>query len=262
MNRYWWVLGAWMLVQSGALAQACNRQSPAHSVALLELYTSEGCSSCPPADALLGKLRGAGIGPDRAVLLSLHVDYWNHIGWKDPYSQAAFTERQRWMSDLAMMRTIYTPEFFVAGKELRNWSGGVDAAVKRVNARAAQANIGIALGTPTAAGLPLEVKASAARAGKLFVALYESGITSRVKAGENDGRTLKHDFVVREWLAPLPLRGDGKASVSRVLPMPRGGVAANLGVAAFVQTDEGEVLQALSLDSCATSAGTGARKGG
>ena len=230
---------------------------------LLGLSTWEGCSSCPPADAFLGSLRGAGIGPDQAVLLSLHVDYWNTIGWKDPYSRAAFAERQGWMSNLAMMRTIYTPEFFVAGKELRNWSGGVDAAVKRVNAKAAQANISIALGAATKAGLPMDVRASAARAGNLYVALYESAIATRVKAGENGGRTLKHDFVVREWLTPVPVGRDGKAALSRVLALPAGAAPGNMGVAAFVQTGEGEVLQAVSLDTCAlTSAGNGARTGG
>lgn len=263
MKRYWWALGAWALVQGTALAQSCSRQSPAHGVALLELYTSEGCSSCPPADAFLGTLRGAGIGADRAVLLSLHVDYWNYIGWKDPYSRATFTERQRWMSDLAKTRTIYTPEFFVAGKELRNWSGGVEAAVKRVNDKPAQASVSIALGAATAAGLPMDVRASGARGGKLHVALYESAIATKVKAGENEGRTLRHDFVVREWLAPVPVGRDGKAALSRVLALPAGALPANMGVAAFVQTAEGEVLQALSLDTCpATSAGTGARKGG
>src|ERR1700739_1342795 len=105
-----------MIASPVMAANACRAQSPAHRVALLELYTSEGCSSCPPADQYVAGLRASGVTADQAVVLSEHVDYWNYIGWKDPYSRAAFTERQRWLSDLAGSHTIYTPEMFIAGR--------------------------------------------------------------------------------------------------------------------------------------------------
>lgn len=245
-------------------AGSCSLQSPAHRIALLELYTSEGCDSCPPADQFLSGLRGAGIGPTQAVLLSMHVDYWNYIGWKDPYSRAAFTERQRWLSDLAGSRTNYTPEMFIGGRELRGgpgggWAGGVPAQVKRINDQAALADIAITLGAPAGGGLPVTVKASSAQAGKfkLYIALVESGLASQVTAGENRGRLLRHDFVVREWLAPIPLSADGgngksTAGLSKVLALPAGAVTANgkFGISAFVQSDKGEVLQALALPVC------------
>lgn len=257
MNTFWRGLGLIAALQSVAApvlaAQACSAHSPAHTLALLELYTSEGCSSCPPADQFVGGLRAAGVASDQAVLLSLHVDYWNYIGWKDPYSRAAFTERQRNLSELAGSRTIYTPEIFVAGRELRKWSDGVPAAVKRINATPARANISIALGQAGAGGLPVTVSAAAPAAGKgdtLFIALTESGVASRVTAGENQGRTLKHDFVVREWLAPVSLGRDGTAAVSRALAIPPGAVLKNLAVSAFVQSERGEVLQAFSQGVC------------
>lgn len=240
-------------------ANSCSAHSPAYRVALLELYTSEGCSSCPPADQYIGGLRAAGVTPEHAVLLALHVDYWNDIGWKDPFSQAAYSERQRWLTKLAGSRTVYTPELFVAGQELRGgvdrWTGGVPAAVKRINAQPAQAEIRITLGQAGAAGLPVEVNASATHDGKLFVALVESGLASKVTAGENSGRLLRHDHVVRTWLAPVPLSADGKAgvnmaTVTRTLPLPPGAIAGKLGVSAFVQSERGEVLQALSLSTC------------
>jgi hypothetical protein len=234
----------------GAMAQGCSARSPAHTVALIELYTSEGCSSCPPADQFLSSRRGAGIRPDQAVLLSLHVDYWNYIGWKDPYSHPQFTARQRWLSDLARTRTIYTPEFFVAGKEARDWSGGLDAAIKRINGMPAQAGIAISMGAPVVAGLPVQVNASGPAGAKLFLALAENGIATKVGAGENGGRTLRHDYVVRDWSAPVTLGSDGKAVLSRTIPIPRGAFASSLGVAAFVQSEQGAVLQALSLDAC------------
>lgn len=240
-------------------ANSCSARSPAYRVALLELYTSEGCSSCPPADQYVSGLRASGVTPEQAVLLALHVDYWNDIGWKDPFSHAAYSARQRWLTGLAGSRTVYTPELFVAGQELRGgvdrWTGGVPAAVKRINAQAAQADIRITLGQASAAGVPLEVNASAARGGTLFVALVESGLASKVTAGENSGRLLRHDHVVRAWLAPVALSAGGKAgvniaTVTRTLPLPPGAAPDRLGVSAFVQSERGEVLQALSLPLC------------
>ena len=253
MNTFWWLAVCAALQGAAApvlAAQACGGQSPAHGVALLELYTSEGCDSCPPADKFVSGLRAAGVAPEQAVLLSLHVDYWNYIGWKDPFSRAAFTERQRWLSDLAGTRTIYTPEIFIGGKELRGWARDVPASVKRINDRPAQANIAIALGPAGAAGLPVEVKADARQGGTLYVALVESALAVNVTAGENRGRTLRHDFVVREWLPPLELARDGKAVLVRTVPLPQGAVYKNLGVSAFVQSARGEVLQAFSLPAC------------
>jgi hypothetical protein len=238
----------------GAVAQGCSARSPAHTIALIELYTSEGCSSCPPADQFLSSRRAEGLRADQAVMLSLHVDYWNYIGWKDPYSAPVFTERQRWLSDLAHTRTIYTPEFFVAGKEARHWSGGLHAAVKRVNDMPAQAGIAVSMGAPVLEGLPVRVSANGPAGAKLFLALVENGIATKVAAGENGGRTLRHDYVVRDWSAPVTFGGDGKAALARTVPIPRASFAANLGLVAFVQSDQGVVLQALSLDACNANA--------
>ena len=232
-----------------ALAAGCSAQSPAYRIALLELYTSEGCSSCPPADRYVSGLRADGVTAQQAVLLSEHVDYWNYIGWKDPFSSKAYTDRQRWLSELAGSRTIYTPEIFVGGKEQRGWPRGVADTVKRINGLAAQADIGITLDASSAGGLAVSVTAKSAHDGKLFVALVENGVASQVKAGENSGRLLRHDFVVREWLAPVPLASGG-AIISRTLALPAGAVANRLGISAFVQTDKGDVLQALSLPVC------------
>jgi hypothetical protein len=239
---------------SPALAQTCSKQSPAHSVALLELYTSEGCSSCPPADKFLSGLRGTGVTEDQAVLLSMHVDYWNDIGWKDVYSKHVITERQRWLTGLKGGHTIYTPEIFMAGQELRGgvggWRTGVPETLKRINSQAARADIGISLGQLAGGSLPVDVSAKSAQKGKLYVALVENALVSDVKSGENSGVVLKHDYVVREWLGPFGLNPDGKAAFSRAIAVPAGANGKNLGVAAFVQNDKGEVLQALALALC------------
>ncbi|MFL6703417.1 MAG: DUF1223 domain-containing protein, partial [Paraburkholderia graminis] len=113
-----------LLCASGLVSAAsamCSARSPAHRVALVELYSSEGCNSCPPADAWLGQWKNS--GATRSVVpLALHVDYWNGLGWTDRFSQHRFTERQQTLTDLAGGHTIYTPEVFVGGRELRTWS--------------------------------------------------------------------------------------------------------------------------------------------
>ena len=235
-------------------AQTCSGRSPAYTVALLELYTSEGCSSCPPADRFASALRKSGMTPSQAVLLALHVDYWDDLGWKDPFSSPLFTERQRGLAGLVRSHTVYTPEFFAGGRELRDWSRGMLDTVKRINATPAQAAIGITLGRPTTAGLPVDVTSTGPNGALLHVALVQNNVASRVTAGENGGHTLHHDFVVRQWLAPLPVGRDGNAQIVRVLPLPNGAPATDLAVTAFVQAARGEVLQAFSLPLCATRA--------
>jgi hypothetical protein len=248
-----------------AAAQTCSKQSPAYTVALLELYTSEGCDSCPQADRFVSGLRNlsarespfGSLTVDQVVPLSLHVDYWDYIGWKDSFGKPAFTQRQRWLSDIANSRTIYTPEIFVAGQELRNWHSGTAAAIQRINAKLARAEIGMVLGKAEGGNLSVEVSATAVQNGMLFVALYENDLATVVKAGENRGVTLKHDYVVRTWLGPFALSSqtknkNGKAVLAQTLALPAGAMAKNLGVAAFVQTDKGEILQALALSLCGT----------
>ena len=241
-----------LLASFAAQAQACSRQSPAHTIALVELFTSEGCDSCPPADRYLSSLKTR-LRADQMVALSLHVDYWDYIGWKDVFARPAFTERQRWLAAAVNSRAVYTPQVFMAGRELRQWQT-LPEAVAKVNARPSRAQIGIVLGQPVKGSLPVTVNAGSAQAGKLIVALYENSLVSEVKAGENRGVTLRHDHVVREWLSPVALAANA-ARLTQSVSLPVGAAMANLGVAAFVQAENGEVLQALNLPLCAPGGG-------
>jgi hypothetical protein len=246
-----------------ANAQTCMKQSPAHTIALLELYSSEGCDSCPPADRFVSRFRNPttalnGLTADQVVPVSFHVDYWDYLGWKDVYANGAFTDRQRRLSELASSRTIYTPEFFVAGKELRDWPNQLTATVKHINQLPAQADITISMGKFDNGALPVEVKAAAALEGKLYVLLYENGLVSNVMAGENRGSTLKHDYIVRDWVvgglmadeSGRKIEDKRHADLRHNFLVPSDRVSRNLGVAAFVQSDDGNVLQALSLPLC------------
>lgn len=253
-----------LLAAAGALMAAnvhaaCTASSPAYTVALAELYTSEGCDSCPPADKWMSGLASRGLGPDKVVPLGLHVDYWDYIGWKDAYAQPKFTERQRLLSRLSSATFVYTPQVVLSGRDFRGWSStAFDAHVKAVNARPARADI--RLGLEAAAGR-LSIRASAISRAQganvqLFVALTQSRISSQVKAGENRGATLKHDHVVRDWFGPVAFDAAGGARLERTVMPPRGAPTNDLDVVAFVQNAiTGDILQALKLEACGAQAG-------
>jgi hypothetical protein len=229
-------------------AQTCSKQSPNHTIPLLELYTSEGCSSCPPADHAVSALQKAA-SEDKVVPLALHVDYWDYIGWTDRFAKPGFAQRQHWLTDLTGSRVVYTPELFVAGHEVRDWSSILADRMTEINGKAPQANIGIRLGALSGSTLPVEITTRAPLGSKLYVALYENGLSSNVKSGENSGVTLKHDFVVRDWQGPITLRA-ASSNATRMLNVPAAAVTKQLGVAAFVQDNSGDVLQALALPLC------------
>jgi hypothetical protein len=251
--------------------ETCSAHSPAHRVALVELYSSEGCSSCPPADRWLSQLH-SGVPDAGVVPLELHVDYWNRLGWDDRFSQHRFTERQEDLAAHAGGHLIYTPEVFVAGRELRDWGASdFDARLREVAAQPSQADVSIRLmpAAPGAASSDSRAKGSAITLGvdaqftarptaprtlNAYVAVYENQLSSQVDAGENHGATLHHDRVVREWLGPVPFAG-GVARIRRdvMLAADASDTAppGRFGVAAFVEDPAtGDVLQAADLPAC------------
>ena len=233
-------------------ADTCSARSADVTAALLELYTSEGCSSCPPADRWLATLPKLGWVPDRVVPLALHVDYWNNLGWKDPYSQKIFSRRQYRLAGIVGARTVYTPQFILNGDDLPHWRSEAAAAIRRVNAIRARANITLTLSHDTH---PLEVTADARAKNddhhaELYVALYENNLVTHVDAGENGGLTLRHDFVVRRLIGPVPL-DKGTAHFTQRVTLDKEWKENYMGVTAFVQNrDNAEVLQSLALPLC------------
>jgi hypothetical protein len=251
--------------QGSAQALQCSAASREGTVALVELYTSEGCDSCPPADRWLSSLGARGYAPDRVVPVSLHVDYWDYIGWKDPYARQAHSNRQRKMAKLARAAMVYTPQVLLQGQDFRGWRDGVGAgaafsqAVAKINARPAKARISLLLDTrpkdafEVQASAVLEDAALPSRQwgdAALYLGAYENKLVSEVKAGENRGRTLAHDYVVLEWAGPFEFKGAKLAERQRLALLPKA-VMAHSGVVAFVQNRAtGEVLQALMLPAC------------
>ena len=239
------------MIPFAAGAADCTVRSGAHTNALVELYTSEGCSSCPPAERWLSKLAReprSGIVP-----VAFHVHYWDYIGWKDLYADPRNTERQRAFAAATGASSVYTPQVILAGKDFRAWPSedAFDQAVRAVQARKPAADIEVV--SRRAADGTIEGRVSAAilesaRAPlALVVALTQDGITSRPNAGENKGETLAQNFVVRDFA-----QFGGTASIAGGFRfVPRIGWSERMSLVAYVQDPRsGRVLQAVSAPAC------------
>lgn len=170
--------------------RAAKFSSGVEQVSLLELYTSEGCSSCPPADRWLSSLKSESGLWKNFVPVALHVDYWNYIGWDDRFSSEAFSRRQRNYIDQGAARVVYTPGMFLDGEEWLDWRRGQIPGQKRedvgdLNVQIRGNSLAIRF-DPIAGGFEdLDV----------VVAVLGVGLETEVRAGENKGQTLLHDFV-------------------------------------------------------------------
>ncbi len=245
-----------MLLMSSPLLNAaqCQANSGPQRVALLELYTSEGCSSCPPADRFLSGIASQGISPERMVPLALHVDYWDYIGWKDRFANPAFAARQRDLVRSAGGRTVYTPQFMLNTRDYRAMrSDALARAVDEINRKPAGADIKLALKPLAKDSIEIAVTATPKTGNNamLYVALYQNDLSSEVRAGENSGVRLHHDYVVREWRGPIALNANGASAWQQTIGFKPDWVAAKMGVVAFVQDpSSGDVLQVLRLPMC------------
>jgi hypothetical protein len=217
-------------------------QSTAQQASLIELYTSEGCSSCPPAEAWLTGLKNSPGLWKEFVPLAFHVDYWDSLGWRDPWATGQFSDRQRAYAKRWHGDSIYTPAFVLNGKEWRGWADGKDAP------KTSGANAGtLTVSSPDtthwrASFTPAHASGTGFEAHAAWLA---SGLSSDVKAGENRGRRLSHDFAVLA-LADAPLARDGKeARGDFILAPPRTAAGSRLALAVWItQTGCLEPLQA------------------
>src|SRR6476659_9667457 len=186
--------------------EACTATSPRTTAPVVELYTSEGCNSCPPADRWLSKLKA----DPAAVALAFHVDYWDRLGWKDRFASAEFTARQAAQQATNGARFSYTPQVVVDGRDRTDWSRAAVPSSARPSAAvevmvAQQGDRFVATVTP-AAGAPQRLAA--------YWAVTEQGHVTAVKAGENEGVTLHHDFVVRDYEPVAAWAAEGGAAAT------------------------------------------------
>lgn len=248
-----WLLSAMLACSTQtALAETCRADSGLNINPLLELYTSEGCSSCPPADQWLSQLKQT---MHNVNALAFHVDYWDGLGWKDAYAQTQFSEKQRQQARRTGNAVVYTPQFTLNGQDFRAWG---DARLTRASQALAktpsQVQIQVLQTAATAQQFALLTNIQPLKKGppaQLYLAVYEHGLSSQVKAGENSGRTLHHDFVVRQWLGPFVWQTDQPWQHRQLLDMHW--LKQPAGVVAYVQaTQSGEILQSVRLPFCAS----------
>ena len=180
------------LAAPAALAAPQTITSPATRVSLLELYTSEGCSSCPPAEDWLGSLKDDDRLWKQVVPVAFHVDYWDHLGWRDPFDARTYTLRQQAIAASAGNGTLYTPQFVLDGKDWQNW----------FKHRPLSLDAGSKAGVLsfTAIGRAIHVRFFPATTDDLrltaYLTLLAFGVDVPVSAGENNGVILRHDFLV------------------------------------------------------------------
>jgi hypothetical protein len=240
---------AFLALSAVSVRAECTAASAERRVPLLELYTSEGCDSCPPTDRWVSQLPSRGLAAERVVVLAFHVDYWDRLGWSDRFGQARFSQRQREINDRNRSRVVYTPQLLLNGKDYRR--AGDDAFARRIadlNRDRSRALIKLALANT---GERLDVNgtwtASGASDAQAWLAIYENRLSSEIKAGENRGKRLDHDYVVRDLAGPYAM-----SAISHTFALDPRWNRSNVGVAAFVQDSKsGDVLQALTKSICA-----------
>jgi hypothetical protein len=219
---------------------------PVREPVLLELFTSQGCSSCPRADGLLRKLlRHPDLGA-HVVPIALHVDYWDGLGWKDRFSDKRWSERQRAYASKRSRTQVKTPSAILNGHRLvpAHRVGLLLSAVQRLLSEKRAGRIEIAVQD---AKLAVRVSINAylrrtvkGRMVNVMVALYEDGLITQVMRGENEGRKLRNDRVVRymEVVDRIPVLGGSVSRKSVFVPLPPNWKGRRFGVVAFLQEEQ------------------------
>jgi len=213
-----------------------DNNKPAKGFAVVELFTSEGCSSCPPADALIARLQKESTGKP-IYILAFHVDYWNRLGWKDVFSDAAYSQRQQQYSKWLNSSEVYTPQAIVNGRTefVGSEENTLRSALK--TGLMAGAKNGIVLNNLKSSGDKINLQNQTegeTNNSSLVIALIEKNATTKVGRGENAGRSLSHVQIVCN-LQSVMLRNNPSGSVSIAAPV--GFNAESFEVIAFIQNN-------------------------
>ena len=237
-------LSALMISGSASAAPTtCRSESTALKPRpLIELYTSEGCSSCPPADRWLNGQR-SNIERGDFSAIAWHVDYWDQLGWNDPFAIPTASQRQRWLANKAGAQ-VYTPGVFLDGREWRRWSAGA------APESAKHAIPTLALNVERRDGkLHARAEVSAlAEKSTLVLVTQLLNRDSKVTRGENSGRLLHHDFSANAVLQTELAANSAAQTTTADMTFPKGSSA----ITAFIQNSQGAVLQStqIFLDRC------------
>ena len=223
-----WLAAGYLFAAEPQTIESGDRQN-----SLIELFTSEGCSSCPPAEKWLSALKSSSDLWKKVVPVAFHVDYWDRLGWRDRFAKPEFTSRQQRYAAAGGGDSVYTPGFVVNGKEWRDWFGGNAMPITSTKVGVLRVSIGDD-GKVSATFAPDTMQA---RPLLLSVALLGNDLESDVKRGENSGRKLRHDFVVLQ-LAKSEMTNKGNLWNGTVLLSSNAGTDKATALAAWVQSGE------------------------
>jgi len=250
-----------MCVAASLLSSASRADESTTAPVLVQLFTSEGCSSCPPADQLLSEfLAKSPVDGVAIVPMSLHVDYWNHLGWADTYSARQFSDYQRQYRDALGATQIYTPQMVVDGRTAFVGSDRA-AARKAIEDAAKLVRLSLRLSAPEHDGSKIRVEIDvqhgdalpADQPFTLMLAVTEDDLTSDVRRGENAGHKLHHDAVVRLLRPVGDISKDGASAPVKVdLPLDPQWHRGRLHVVAFVQSKQDLRVYGVASADCAS----------
>jgi hypothetical protein len=235
-----------MLSHSFVSCMFANKNEVSKGFAVVELFTSEGCSSCPPADAVAAKLSQE--YKDNVYLLGFHVDYWDRLGWKDAFSSAEYSKRQYHYGQIFHLNSVYTPQIIVNGKEefVGSNQNRLRDAITQELKNSSTTNIQLTAKNTTNKIVTISYKVNTTSNTVLNIALIQLDAQSNVKRGENEGRTLHHVNVVREFKT-INVSKDLKGNVDIILPEALS--AKDCRVIAYLQkNDDWHVIAAAEAD--------------
>jgi len=250
LKKLLWLLALLPILVS---AQTWQATSSDKQVAVLELFTSEGCGLCPAADRWVHRLPEQGITDEQLIVLGFHIDYLNDKkGWVDRFSSPVFTARQHQQARLNLYQTVYTPEFIVSGEVIHNWEKHVKDVVHAVNGFEPEANIDLSVKQQDGEFIissQVTVSGDENRQySKLYLAISENDIINKVNGGDNAGATFNHQNLVRTWLGPFDLNENGETHRSSTVMINEEWNMDKLSIVAVVQNlEDGFVLQGLKL---------------
>ncbi len=217
---------------------------------VVELFTSEGCSSCPPADELLSRINGQESANGATIIpLGFHVDYWNYLGWQDRFSSAAYSERQQQYAQRFRIGGPYTPQMVVDGSSefVGNSSGRAQTTIAEAATHPQEADIQLSAAESGKVRIEAKLAGGSGAAPDVMLAITEDNLSTRVGSGENGGRVLRHAAVVREFRRLGRLQ-NGSFEQDLTLHRDKDWNPANLHLVVFVQAvDRGMIEGAVSM---------------
>jgi len=231
----------WFFFAPAIADQTIVIKSGNFQTAVVELYTSEGCSSCPPADRWLSQLIEVPSQELDALALAFHVDYWDYIGWTDEFASTSHTDRQRRLARINRQSSIYTPEFFVDGLEARGTLNILEK-IRKANKTSPPVELTLTINqTENQYQLGLASEMSSDQKYQVQFVVFENNLSNQVDSGENAGKQLKHQGVVRHLSPSFELLSDMHYEIS----VDTAWQPNNQGIAALIKSASEEYIQSV-----------------